>query len=140
MTCSHRATEIQLLDGTRILASSCFVRATDDAVPDYGLYAYEGWQPTWPAVFIKWHDFGLPEDPGETSKLIREAYGRARRGQRVEVGRNAGHGRTGTIISCIAILAGVAPRKAVAWTRRHYCEKAVETPQQEQWVEAFLPA
>ncbi len=58
----------------------------------------------------------------------------------MEIGCNARHGRTGTIISCMAILAGVAPRNAVAWTRRHYCEKVVETPQQEQWVEAFSPA
>jgi len=137
MTCSHKVAEVHLPDGTRILASSCFVRAADEAVPDFGLYAYEGWRPNWPAAFIEWHDFGLPEDSGKASKLIREAYERARGGQTVEVGCNAGHGRTGTIISCMAILAGVPPKNAVAWTRRHYCEKAVENTQQAQWVEEF---
>lgn len=137
MPCSHRAVEVQLPDGTRIWASGCFVRGANERAPDFGLYAYEGWQPTWPADFIEWPDFGLPNDVGKASELIKQAYERARAGQTVEVGCLGGHGRTGTIISCMAILAGVAPKGAVAWTRSHYCEKAVETTEQEQWVEAF---
>jgi len=37
-------------------------------VPDFGLYAYDGWRPTWPAAFIEWPDAGagLLPDPRVT--------------------------------------------------------------------------
>jgi protein-tyrosine phosphatase len=75
--------------------------------------AYEGWQPTWPAEFIDWVDFGLPVDTPLASRLIAEIFHRARSGQLVEVGCHAGNGRTGSIIACMAILAGEAPNEAV---------------------------
>ena len=137
MTCPHRATPHQLPDGTRIVASGCFDRTTDDEVPDYGLYAYECWRPTWPAAFIDWVDFGLPVDTPLASGLIVEAFDRVRSGQMMEVGCAAGNGRTGCIIACMAILAGTAPNDAVEWTRSHYCLHAIDTSEQERWVEAF---
>lgn len=140
MSCPHRATPVRMPDGTRILGSGVFERGPDDEVPDFGLYADERWQPTWPAVFIEWADFGLPTDPREASRLIVEAFDRARSGQTVEVGCHMGNGRTGTIIACMAILAGVAPKDAVAWTRSHYCRHAIDTPEQERWLEAFESA
>jgi len=39
----------------------------------------------------------------------------------------------------MAILAGTAPADAVAWTREHYCWHAIDTSEQERWVEAFSP-
>lgn len=36
MTCPHRATPLQLPDGTKIVASGCFDRTTDDEVPTSG--------------------------------------------------------------------------------------------------------
>lgn len=139
MTCPHRATPLRLPDATKILGSGCFVRTTDDEVPDFGLYAYEGWRPTWPAAFIEWVDFGLPVDTPMASRLIVEAFDRARSGQTVEVGCHAGNGRTGTIIACMAILAGTAASDAVEWTKSNYCLHAIDTWEQERWVEVFAP-
>ena len=68
---------------------------------------------------------------------IRLAFDAARAGQRVEVGCIAGHGRTGTVLACIAVLAGIPAGDAVAWVRDHYCAKAIEPPYQDQWVRWF---
>ena len=62
MNCPHRATPLTLPYGGRVIGSGCFERTPDDEVPDFGLYAYDGWRPTWPAAFIEWPDFGLPAD------------------------------------------------------------------------------
>jgi hypothetical protein len=110
----HCVQPLTLPDGTKIIGSGCFERTPDDEVPDFGLYAYEGWRPTWPAAFIEWPDFGLPVDTREASRLIVEAFDRARSGELVEVGCHAGNGRTGSIIACMAILTGRAPADAVA--------------------------
>ncbi len=45
-----------------------------------------------------------------------------------------GLGRTGTVLACMAILAGIPAGHAVDWVREHYDPAAVETPEQEQWV------
>jgi protein-tyrosine phosphatase len=61
----------------------------------------------------------------------------ARSGKVVEVGCAAGHGRTGTVLACIAILAGVPRDEAVEWVRSNYCRNAVEHEDQEAWVLEF---
>ena len=93
MNCPHRATPLMLPYGGRIIGSGCFERTPDDVVPDFGLYAYDGWRPTWPAAFIDWPDFGLPEDTEETTRLIVDAFARVRKGELVEIGCHAGNGR-----------------------------------------------
>ncbi len=80
MNCPHRATPLTLPYGGRVIGSGCFERTPDDVVPDFGLYAYEGWRPTWPAAFIEWTDFGLPADTEEATRLIVDAFDRAKRG------------------------------------------------------------
>jgi hypothetical protein len=140
MTCPHEATPVWLPGGTRILGSGQFDRTSGAEIPDFGLYAYEGWRPTWPSAFIDWVDFGLPLDTPSAYRLIVDAFDRARGGQLVEVGCHAGNGRTGCMIACMAILAGTPASEAVEWTRSHYCLQAIDTSEQERWVEAFTPA
>ena len=65
------------------------------------------------------------------------AYEQARGGRRVEVACGGGVGRTGTVIACMAVLAGHPADDAVAWTRRTYRRRAVETPGQRRWVRWF---
>ena len=43
---------------------------------------------------------------------------RARHGQRVELGCLGGHGRTGTALAWLAVLAGELPDRAVSWVRK----------------------
>jgi hypothetical protein len=51
-----------------------------------------------------------------------------------ELGSMGGHGRTGTALACLAVLAGCPPAGAVAWVRANYCQSTVETAEQEALV------
>jgi len=61
-------------------------------------------------------------------------FSRAKNGERVEIGCVGGLGRTGTVLACMAILAGVPANQAVEWVRATYDSRAVETIEQEEWV------
>jgi len=124
-------------DGTRVRASSLLERREDDPERDFGLYLDRRWDPTWPAVVVDWANFGLPADDEEAFRAIVSAWERARAGGVVEVGCYAALGRTGTVLSCMAILAGVPAGEAVTWVRMHYRPHAVETQEQEAWVDGF---
>ncbi len=45
-----------------------------------------------------------------------------------------GHGRTGVVAACLAIVTGQCEGDPVAWVRKHYCKQAVDTPEQEDYV------
>jgi len=124
-------------DGTKVRASSISDRLDDDPARDFGLYLDQRWQPTWQAELIEWEDFGLLADGGTAAAQIEAAFARAQRGEVVEVGCLGGLGRTGTVLACMAILAGVHPMGAVAWVRAAYNPRAVETPAQEESVVWF---
>ena len=92
------------------------------------------WAPTWPARMLEWENLGLPLDFEEAAVAIQDAYARAQAGALVEVGCQGGIGRTGTVIACMAILAGIPAEDAVAWVRERYLVRAVETASQEWYV------
>ncbi len=118
-------------------------------LPDFGLYLgrppgrigairrSQPWRPDWPATWLDWPDFGTPRDAVVAAQAIENAYGLARAGQRVEVACAGGTGRTGTVLACMAILAGHPPKDAITWVRQNYRRKAVETPGQRRWIKWF---
>ncbi|WP_447003919.1 protein-tyrosine phosphatase family protein [Saccharothrix isguenensis] len=115
-----------------------------EGTPDYGLYlgsakmrARRGAGITWTHEWVEWPDFRVPKSPDQAVALIRDLHARAVAGERVEVACGGGVGRTGTVIACLAVLAGVPAGDAVAWTRAHYSRRAVETPWQKRWVARF---
>lgn len=124
-------------DGTRVRGSSIADRRVDDPERSFGLYLDARWAPTWPADVIAWRDFGLPEDGESAAQKIQAAFARAHRGEVVEVGCLGGSGRTGTVLACMAVLAGVPCGDAVAWIRQVYKAEAVETAEQQEWVRWF---
>jgi hypothetical protein len=124
-------------DGTEVAACGLRHRREDDPERDFGLYMDPRWAPTWPAELIDWEDFGLPADPDHAAAQIHAAFERARAGELVEVGCAGGLGRTGTVLGCMAILGGVASAEAVGWVRANYDERAIETDEQEAFVERF---
>ncbi len=128
---------VEFPDGTSVEAVGIGERREDKGGRDYGLYLDARWRPTWNADVIDWEDYGLPLDSTEALQAICKAFDRARHGERVEIGCIGGLGRTGTVLACMAILAGVAPEQAVEWVRDHYDPEAVETPEQEGWVLDF---
>lgn len=125
---------VTLPDGSRIRASALRERDAHDQARSFGLYMDHWWRPTWPAEMIAWPDRRLPTDPEQAACQIQAAFSRARRGELVEIGCFGGLGRTGTVLACMAVLAGVPAGEAVGWVRRHYDMRAVETAAQERWV------
>ncbi|WP_433475176.1 protein-tyrosine phosphatase family protein [Spirillospora sp. CA-142024] len=112
--------------------------------PDFGLYLGSArlrrrHEPDlrWPSAWVVWPDFLLPRDRDEAVRQIRALHERARSGASAEVACGGGVGRTGTVIACLAVLSGLDPSDAVAWTREHHHPRAVETPWQRRWVTAF---
>jgi hypothetical protein len=95
------------------------------------------WRPDWPADWVDWPDFRVPRDGGPAAAQIEHAYSVARSGERVEVACGGGTGRTGTVIACMAILAGHPADDAVGWVRQHYRRHAVETRGQRRWITWF---
>ncbi|HTT88085.1 MAG TPA: protein-tyrosine phosphatase family protein [Acidimicrobiales bacterium] len=123
-------------DGTRLDATG-FTSEVGPSRPTWGLYLYERWQPPWPYRYVSWPDFGLPDNERDADDAILEAWGRAQRQEAVQVGCRGGVGRTGTVLSCMAVLAGVEPTEAVSWVRRNYQTVAVDNEAQETWVLGF---
>ena len=131
----HRSV-VRLPDGTRVTAVS--YDASDpyrrDEPPAFGLYLDPRWAPPWPHAYLDWPDLGLPANPESLVADLHDLLDRSRHGQRVEIGCLGGHGRTGTTLAWLAVLAGEPPAHAVAWVRHNYCPNAVETHEQEAFV------
>ncbi|MGN9844026.1 phosphatase domain-containing protein [Nonomuraea sp. H19] len=141
MSGSTLAGAIRLPDGSWVRGRGLRRPLPAGPVPDFGLYLgsgrlrrrFDGALP-WPHEWIEWPDFLLPRDRELAIRHIRALHERARAGAAVEVACGGGVGRTGTVIACLAILSGLDPADAVAWTRRHHHSRAVETPWQRRWV------
>jgi hypothetical protein len=134
----HRSVVV-LPDKTEVIAVSLDARDpyAREQAPDFGLYLDSQWDPPWPHNHLEWPDFGVPADPAPVVSALRSLLERARGGEQVEVGCLGGHGRTGTALACAAVLCGLPSADAVAWVRGNYCEKAVESAQQEAFVAGF---
>ncbi len=153
------ARSVTFPDGTRVTAGA--IAGSAGAAPEFGLYAYGhaerrasrrgrllnriarrplhggSWEPAWHVEWLHWPDFGVPAEPEGAARSIVAAFDRARAGERVDVRCYGGKGRTGTMLACMAVLAGVPPGDAVAWVRAAYSPKAVERAGQREWVEWF---
>lgn len=91
---------------------------------------------SWEARWVRWPDFRLPAERRDAHEALHEAWRRATN-ERVEITCGAGRGRTGTALACIAVLDGVPRDEAVAYVRKHYDARAVETPWQRRYVAHF---
>ncbi|MDP9433454.1 MAG: protein phosphatase [Actinomycetota bacterium] len=108
--------------------------------PQFGLYLLGQPPPEvlWAARWVRWPDWWLPASRDDAHDALVELYRRASR-ERVEVACAGGQGRTGTALSCLAILDGVPAADAVAFVRRRFNPRAVETPWQRRYVRQFTP-
>jgi hypothetical protein len=134
---------VTLADGTVVLAQGRLglVASERPRAPDFALYLDARWDGdpdvTWRCTILEWEDFGLPADEEEFASAVVDLHRRAQRGELVEIACYGGIGRTGTVLACLAVLAGIPADEAVAWVRRHYHRSAVETAEQEQLIARF---
>ncbi|MFF4083540.1 protein-tyrosine phosphatase family protein [Streptomyces sp. NPDC001777] len=108
--------------------------------PEFGVYLLGRTPPPvkWESRWLQWPDFRLPADRKAARVLLEEVWNRAAV-ERVEVACGGGLGRTGTALACLAVLDGVPAADAVAFVRRGYHPRAVETPWQRRYVRNFTP-
>ncbi|MGH3811551.1 MAG: protein-tyrosine phosphatase family protein [Pseudonocardiaceae bacterium] len=144
MTSSQLTGAIQLPDGSWVRGRGLRHPSPAGASPDHGLYLgtrrlrrRHEHELSWPHHWIDWPDFLLPRDRDHAVDHIHALHDHARADHRVEVACGAGIGRTGTVIACLAVLAGLPATEAITWTRANYHHRAVETPWQRTWVARF---
>jgi len=134
---------VNLPDGTIVYAQGRLglVPTTELPAPEYALYLDERWAAdpdvTWPYQLIDWPDFGIPVNTSELFVAIRDIHVRAQAGGIVQIACYGGLGRTGTVLSCLAVCARLQFDEAVEWVRANYDRRAVETDEQVQLVEVF---
>lgn len=102
-----------------------------DFVKEFGLTPME-------QIKIIWPDFGdCPFSPEILYKLYQFLL---RRGKNVNVHCLHGNGRTGTLLACFAICAGLPQATKLSpleWIRKHYCDAAVESLDQKDYLTDF---
>jgi protein-tyrosine phosphatase len=126
---------VEFPDGRRIRGRGLRQPLPDGQEPDFGVYLLARSPPPfeWQQRWVRWPDFRTPASTNEAISALQEAYERSAM-ERVEIACGGGVGRTGTALAGIAVLAGVPRTEAVAWVRRRYNKRAVETPWQRRWV------
>jgi len=98
-------------------------RGTDQS---YDAYPWNGGK-----VFIYFpiSDMSVPSNPGEFKKMIKWLSDQMVSGKSVHVGCIGGHGRTGMVLAAlVSQITGSAD--AIKFVRDNYCDKAVETASQ----------
>jgi len=107
--------------------------------PEFGLYLLADpleHLPSWDHTWIEWTDFGLPIEPVAAHEALRSAWRRAA-DERVEIACLGGLGRTGTALACLAVLDGLSADHAIDLVRSRYDLRAIETPEQLDFVKDF---
>lgn len=134
----HLHQPVELPDGTVVHCTAHYNAASITHHPTFGLYADAMWARTaeWRNEIINWPDFGLPTNKDIALDQIEDAFNRARDGVDVDLGCIGAHGRTGTILACMVLLADpeIEPAKACAWVWENYCKEAIENKSQEWFV------
>jgi ADP-ribosylglycohydrolase/protein-tyrosine phosphatase len=84
-------------------------------------------------------DHDVPADLPAFRSLLSKVSGRLTTGHRVVVACRGGLGRTGTLVACLLVEAGLSPAGAVTLTR-HSRQGTLETPGQEAFVMSWASA
>jgi Tyrosine phosphatase family len=86
-------------------------------------------------VHLPIHDFDVPKDADAVRAAIKQALSAALRDMPVYVGCMGGWGRTGLFLALVAKAAGVPD--PIGYVRKTYSPRAVETRQQQKYVDEF---
>ena len=88
-----------------------------------------------PQLIIPWKDGGVPKFTKDQWMDLLSDLGKLH--GRVLVHCIGGHGRTGTALAIMLGLSGALKKDPIAWLRKNYCEKAVETKEQVEHVQSM---
>jgi hypothetical protein len=125
-----------MLPGTdkRIYGGSC----EDPSVKDANIYIGFTNSMRWTERHWPWKkgaelsfyipDMGIPSKPEEFHKLVKWTKTQVDAGHKVHCGCMGGHGRTGMFLAALVSLYG--EKDAIAYVRKNYCHKAVESTKQ----------
>lgn len=129
------------LAGGEILGASCH-----SPVPGYDVYlgldrgmymakAPYPWEekPQVVQVLFPVKDMDVPESATDFRAMVEWTCTQLQAGKRVHVGCMGGHGRTGMFLAALVKVA-TGEEHAIGWVRKHYCQKAVETTLQADWL------
>lgn len=137
-TCTHALDSYSLSDGTVIYLSASSDKFARTYEPDMAVYLASSWFPKCVAFHVGWVDYGLPAlSDDDLLRVARTALDAARAGQVVEIGCMGAHGRTGTFVAVLELLAMADHsqwKQAIALVRTQHCHKAIETDEQEWFV------
>lgn len=88
-----------------------------------------------PQLIIPWKDGGVPKFAKNDWMNLLADLGKLN--GRVLVHCIGGHGRTGTALAIMLHLSGALKKDPIAWLRKNYCEKAVETKEQIEYIQSM---
>lgn len=136
---SHPALEV---GGLKFYGGSCITPAHKDADVYIGfdrnmtIRNYRPWKGEEPKqdVYFFIQDMSIPADAEEFKALAEWAIQQAKDGKKVHAGCIGGHGRTGMFMALVTQL--LQPElNAIDFVRENYCHHAVETVQQEKFLQ-----
>lgn len=136
--CYEQHQPLKLGNGT-FIGGNCHTPVTDDADVYIGFQSpgsLQGREP-WdrgdrePVVNIQYtiQDMCAPASPKKFRKLVEWTVEQLIAGKTVHAGCIGGHGRTGTFLSAVISVMMGEP-DPIGWVRKNYCEKAVESKEQ----------
>jgi hypothetical protein len=85
-----------------------------------------------PEIVLNWPDMGIVSLPRRFWEELAEYLTNTQ--QKMLVFCVGGHGRTGTALACLMVVCGWTSEDAIAWIRTNYCQRAIETREQERYV------
>jgi hypothetical protein len=101
-------------------------------IPVPALAQWEGDGPMSREIVLDWPDMGIVELPRAFwVKLVEQL---TVTNASMLVFCVGGHGRTGTAIASLMVACGWTSSDAIGWVRAHYCGRAIETDEQEQYI------
>jgi protein-tyrosine phosphatase len=141
--CEHAQQPVALGwdDETTVYASAHFDKYERTETPDLAIWLADSWRCDVPSFVIDWPDYGLPNlSVAQFLYIAEHALSEIRNGLFVETGCIGGHGRTGTMLACLDVLASgdrADGQESIDYIRSAYCSKAIETKTQEWFIKVI---
>lgn len=140
--CYETHPPLPLVDGLKIYGGSCGYPVVDADIYvgfDHSHHRSEKSYPWEEGESFQFPitDMQAPKDLGQFKKLLNYLEENIRAGKKVHIGCIGGHGRTGTVLAALYYQM-TGSDQAVAYVRKNYCQKAVESEEQVQFLMAHF--